>query len=92
VVTCEDLYRDVDPSPGWATYSATAGLILCAWLGATEIRVYGADWADDAPDWDGHQDPENRRKATRWSEESEYWNKAVRFLAGNGVTVERVLP
>lgn len=78
-------------SPSWSTYSATTALVLLAWLGASEIRVYGADWTP-APDWDGHNDPENRRDAERWDRERALWAAVVDWLDDRGTTVVRVQP
>lgn len=80
-------YLPPDAMP-WATFSAVAGLVLLGWQGATRIDVYGADWTD-APDYDGHSAPSNRRTEDRWRSEIQLWQNAVAWLKGNGCEVIR---
>lgn len=72
----------------WSLYTAPAALVLAAHLGARLIDVYGADWATDAPDFDGAAAGENR-SAARFQREREIWDRIVASLANAGVAVTR---
>jgi len=75
----------------WASFSATAALIVAAAVGATRISLYGADWTDE-PDWDGVNLPTNKRDASRWGDELPVHHACVRHLTLKGIEVIRHLP
>lgn len=88
----EDLFVFLHPSESkicWTHYTATAALILAAHLGATSIKVYGADWTD-APDFDGIRVEGANRTAERWAREQEIWGKVTGWLVTRGIVVDRV--
>lgn len=76
----------------WTIYTATSALVLAYHLGATEIEVYGCDFAGVA-DWDGHSyqwkgnEAWRTRGGAKWDAQAANWKKTVEFLAGKGVTV-----
>jgi hypothetical protein len=78
------------PVPRWAVKTATAALVLLGAAGATAIDVYGADWADDAPDFDGFAAEGRDRTAARWADERATWDALVGWLAGRGCAVNRI--
>ena len=72
-----------------APESATTALVYAGYRGATRVDVYGADWAPDAPDWDGVAAGRNRT-ADRFALERGIWeNRLVPWLAARGVEVVR---
>ncbi len=73
------------PVPRWALKTAPAALVLAAHLGASEIEVFGADWAVDAPDYDGFLIDGTERDQKRWDDEAAIWNDVVVYLAERGV-------
>lgn len=85
----ESLADYCPPDVGYGVFSATAGLVLLASLGATTIDVYGVD-RTDGPDHDGVTPPGAVRTAARWATEAALWDATVRWLAGRRVTVERI--
>lgn len=73
----------------WVMFSATTALVYAGYIGATEIDVYGADWAPDAPDCDGVAAGKNR-SAARFELEAAIWtNRIVPWLSERGVRVTR---
>lgn len=77
------------PVPHWSDKTATATLVLLASLGATQIDVYGSDMTD-APDFDGFTQKGTDRTAARWSTERATWDEIAAWLAGRGVSVNRI--
>jgi hypothetical protein len=77
------------PQTTFTTYTATCALVLLAGMGVSEVKVYGADWKPDAPDFDGIQRGENR-SAERFRVEREIWERVVAWMNGNGIGVERI--
>jgi len=73
---------------GFAQWTSVASLSLAAFLGATTIDVYGADWTSE-PDYDGYVPTEMNRSVERWEREIATWNAAVAMLRGKGVKVNR---
>lgn len=73
----------------WDSFSSTSALVCAAYLGATAVDVYGADWTDE-PDWDGKAPLEARRDAERWQTELPIWRAVVMHLGNLGVSVVRV--
>jgi hypothetical protein len=64
LVRFDHLYAWLPPRTcRWPAFTATAALVLCGWLGADRVTVFGADRAADAPDWDGRQDSAALRDA-----------------------------
>lgn len=90
ILAFEDIADFCPPDLKAQTFSATAGLVGLAYLGAKRIDVYGADWQGMA-DWDGKEAGENR-KDERWAREAYLWNGIVHYLAGQGVEVHRHAP
>jgi hypothetical protein len=79
------------PGMNWTMFSSTVALIHAAFRGATQIDVYGCDWAGTA-DFDGVQAGKNR-SPDRWKLEREIWqNVLVPWLAARGVTITRHQP
>lgn len=72
-------------------FSATNAVITAAYLGATDIDVYGADMHGTA-DFDGIELERFRRSDARWQRERSLFGRIVTLLAQRGVTVTRVLP
>ena len=87
----DSLFGYCPPVLSWTLYTATAGLVVLAHAGATDIRVYGADWTDE-PDADGKRPPCCDRGGERWAREGEIWAATRNWLAGRGIRVERILP
>lgn len=85
----EDLDRVTREWSRWSLYSATAGLMLAASLGAVAIDVYGADWTDQ-PDFDGHRAERDRRDDARWESERAVWSAVTEHLAEQGISTQRV--
>ena len=54
-------------------FTAPAALLLCGYLGATSIDVYGADLAGTT-DFDGHAPPDAWRTDERWRREQTIWS------------------
>jgi len=69
----------------WTKYTACAALAYLAWGGATQVDVWGADWAG-ATDWDGHTAKSDNRTTERWRDEQRIWDGVV---ASYGLTVTR---
>ena len=69
--------------------SATVGLALAGWKGATHIDVYGADM-QGLTDWDGTTLPNQKRKEERWIRERAIWAGTVERLKDMGCTVTRI--
>jgi hypothetical protein len=85
----DDLDDFCPPTLGYGRFSSAAALIYAAERGATQIDVYGADWAGTA-DFDGVNAGENRG-AARWQAEAELWlGHLVPWLAHRGVKVNRL--
>lgn len=72
--------------PEWRIFTAPAALALAAYLGATRIDVYGADWTD-AADFDGVT-PTSDRSTARWAREIPIWAAVVEWLGVRGTRVE----
>lgn len=88
-----DVVHTEDLSCPWKPFTlktATCAMVLLATLGATDVKVYGADWKPDAPDFDGVQRGEDR-SAERFRVEREIWEKVVEWMNGKGITVERII-
>ena len=86
----EDRWPEYPGELGWTLWSACAGLVLGAHLGATYIDVYGADWTCE-PDWDGTQLVGNNRGDIRWRQERVCWARLQVWLAETkGVWVQRI--
>ena len=79
-----------DIASNFGAFSSTAALVLAHHLGASTVHVYGADMAGEA-DFDGYENPQNRRDALRWAKEARQWVALVDELAGKGTRVVRVL-
>lgn len=75
-------------SEQWATYSATAALVLASELGATHVDVYGADMRGIG-DFQGRQCLLNRNFA-RWELERKIFSDVTDWLKSGGVTVRRL--
>ncbi len=75
----------------WA-WTSTACVALAAFLGATEITAFGADFIPGAPQFDGFEGHEPNLSKERFNREREAWNVLVRWLAGRGVDVKRPAP
>lgn len=88
VLIAEDL---VCPVHHWDRFTATCALVLLAGMGASEVKVYGADWKPGALDWDGAGNGEDRT-ADRFGIEKEIWARLLGWMAGRGISVERVRP
>lgn len=70
-------------------YTVTACLVLAAHLGASDIDVYGCDWAENAPDFDGYVPDQMNRGPQRWELERTIWQSTVDWLAARGHRVTR---
>lgn len=70
-------------------FSACGALLLCSWLGADVIDVYGTDWTP-GPDFDGKASPGDWRVAERWRRETRVWDKIAGVLQSQGVSVKRI--
>lgn len=86
VVTVESL-DGFCPVPNWRIYTAPAAVVYAAWRGATEIRIFGMDWAGQR-DWDGARAGENRSES-RWERERAIWRDVAGWLAARRVTVTK---
>lgn len=87
VMAYEDTGAYCPPELKADTYTATRALVALAFMGATEIHVYGADWKG-TQDYDGKEAGENRT-VERWARESFLWEGIVEWLSGKGVEVHR---
>lgn len=79
----------VCPVKSWTLYTATCALVYLATLGATDVKVYGADWKPDARDFDNKATGENRSEE-RFRNERVIWDGVVAWMNGNGIKVERI--
>lgn len=78
----------------WSEFSATAGLVLCAHLGARSIDCYGCDMVGKE-DYRGDvcvaDRPAVRDEENRWPKERAIWNAIVAWLQRDRrIAVERV--
>ena len=80
---------DFPSPPTWRTWSATIGLALAAWRGATHIDCYGVDWTG-TKDFDGVMLPEQIRDRRRWQREINVWRGMYRRLSARGITFTRI--
>lgn len=87
VLTVEDDLRSVPPL-NWRLYTATVAAMAAYQFGASVVDVYGADMKPGA-DWDGHDDPRNKRDEPRWATERQIWGELVTRLDDLGTSVTR---
>jgi hypothetical protein len=86
----ENIRDKIPDEIGYTNFSATAALAWCLSLPRMrEVTVFGADWAPDAPDFDGVMASANRT-ADRFKWEMAIWERLCKFAAGRGVLVSRV--
>lgn len=91
----ERLFTTYTPASHWMIYSFTAALVTAASLGATDIRVYGCDWAG-VEDFDGHkytftgEPAEVTRTDKRWENERRFYFETTQMLESMGVSVTRI--
>lgn len=84
-------YYDTRDFP-WTIFSFTSALVFAAYLGATEVDIYGADWAGES-DWDGVAGAEpGKRNDDRWRGERALFEKVKAWMEVQGVHVSRVSP
>lgn len=94
-VTWESLYPSYSPETRWYQFSFTAAIAIAASLGATQVNVYGCDWAG-ASDFDGHrytfkdEEAEKTRTPDRWERERGIYQRTIEMLANQGVKVNRI--
>lgn len=72
------------PMPNW---SCTSALMLCKYLGATSVDVYGVDLSGER---DVTGEKTHHRNADRWKKELVEWDWLVEWMREAGVEVERV--
>jgi hypothetical protein len=73
----------------WTIFSFTSALVFAAYLGATTVEIYGADWAGVA-DWDGVESAEpGKRDEQRWDGERKLFHKVESWMQSKGITVTR---
>lgn len=74
----------------WTLYSFTSALVTAAWLGATWVEIYGADWSG-THDYDGKQhDYPDKRNDERWDGERKLYGKVTNWMQSEkGITVTR---
>lgn len=80
-----DLFDYIPHPVNYVLFSATTGLVYAAWRGATEIDVYGCDWAG-TEDYDGVIGGANRTQF-RWTSEKLIWAATLEALRAKGVEV-----
>lgn len=71
----------------WTMFSFTAAIVFAAWRGATDIQVFGCDWAGKA-DFDGELAGKNRSD-DRWALERQIAENICEWLKVRGVSVKR---
>src|SRR5688572_402783 len=74
----------------WTLYSFTSALVFAAYLGATRVDIYGADFAGVA-DWDGEQpvDHPDMRNQQRWDGERKLYERIKGWMEQRGIEVVR---
>lgn len=77
----------IQPGKSWSRYTCTTAMVAAAWLGASSIDLYGADWTDE-PDFDGVTLPSNQRSESRWAGERVVYAATVEQI---GIPCERKL-
>lgn len=79
--------------PAWRSKSVTLALVLAAYLGATQIDLFGADMAGTA-DWDGHEyqmrgyppgQAQRDRSPQRWDLERVLLSETIQMLSDRGI-------
>lgn len=81
----------VDRDNDWQKWTSIGAIVVAAYLGATDICVYGMDRAADAPDWDGVQLASNRRTADRFADEAKIFRHIAGWLSDRGIGVRRMI-
>jgi hypothetical protein len=84
----DDMYCRFPQNMLWSRYSAIAAMVLAADLGATQIRVLGADMVGEG-EFDGHPLPQIVRDSVRWKDERALWDQTVEFLYDKRIQVSR---
>ncbi len=86
--------QDIEPTypmniveRGWWYVSMGAAIVYCAWKGAKQITVYGADW-NGKEDLDGVEAGCNREPA-RWEKERQLFYDLQRYFKEREVTLTR---
>lgn len=78
---------DTDCPANWGTFSMTVAIVLAAHLGATQIDVWGCDWAGTL-DYDGAPEG-SMRTDDRWARERKLYAEIETWLTGKGITITR---
>lgn len=79
-----------DPPVQWGLFTFTAAIVYAAWRGATEIDVFGADWAGKL-DLDGVE-AGRTRSDERWKLERAIFGVLQIELGKKGVALNRSCP
>lgn len=89
VVLVESLFDFYPRKMGWTRLTFSVAVVFAAYLGATAINVYGADWTSE-PDFDGVQLESNQRHADRWVKEKALWDCLAYWLKQNDIALTRI--
>lgn len=73
----------LNPPIRWATWSATAGVVLARHIGATSLDVFGVDMSNtpDVCNKPGRHGPD------RWQRERPVWEACIQWIRSQGVRV-----
>jgi hypothetical protein len=87
-----DAIRTNCPSaPGWTHFTVTEALVLCEYLQARRITVYGCDQTG-VDDFDGPPPSPVTRTVARWNSERHKFDHVTAWLASCGIEVVRARP
>lgn len=82
-----DKPRALCPPTEWDCWSAGAAIVLAAYLGATELHLFGYDMAGEQ-DFAGYNDPgRSRYNPIRWERERRIMPVLLDWIAGRGCRV-----
>lgn len=75
--------------PGWTQFSVTVALVLCDYLKARRVTLYGCDQAG-ADDFDGPSPTPVVRTPARWSSERHKFDHVAAWLESRGIELVRL--